>query len=110
VLAVLSGGVLMGQARPPILDLLIPYSGGNTWYGIGSSSVIGGESTGSTTVNSLLRTDDGGRTWTSLYVAPVGEFQFILGAAVHPDRPQIVYAVLTRARGGFHRSEDGGRT
>lgn len=62
------------------------------------------------TTGTLYRSDDGARTWTTLFVAPRGEYQFIDDFAVHPERPNIVYAVRTRARGGFFRSENSGQT
>lgn len=103
-------GIAMAQQRPTVRTLLIPYSGGNTWYALGYPSVHSVVMPGSVASGTLLRSDDAGRTWTTLQLAPVGEYQFVDFAAVHPDRPQIVYAVRTRARGGISRSEDGGRT
>lgn len=65
---------------------------------------------GPITTGTLYRSDDAARTWTTLFVAPRGDYQFIDDFAVHPERPNIVYAVRTRARGGFFRSEDSGQT
>lgn len=66
--------------------------------------------TGTVTTGTLYRSDDAARTWTTLFLAPQGEYQFIDDFAVHPERPNIVYAVRTRERGGFFRSENSGLT
>jgi photosystem II stability/assembly factor-like uncharacterized protein len=53
--------------------------------------------------SNLIRSDDGGRSWTALPVpAPV------LALATHPERPGRLVAGL--ASGGVALSEDGGRT
>jgi uncharacterized protein (TIGR03437 family) len=101
---------LLGQAlyRPDLSELKFPMIESNVVYGRASAAFpIDGVSTA---VGSLYRSDDGGRTWVSLYLAPQGDYQFIDDFAVHPERPATVYAVRSRARGGFYRSEDSGRT
>jgi len=59
---------------------------------------------------SPLRSDDRGVTWIPIYVSPQGSAQNVTRLIVHPDRPLVVYAHLTRARGGLFRSQDGGVT
>ena len=51
----------------------------------------------------LLRSDDGGSSWTALPVPAV-----VLALATHPERPGRIIAGL--ASGGVALSEDGGRT
>ncbi|GAB4359733.1 MAG: hypothetical protein OHK0021_03910 [Bryobacter sp.] len=85
-----------------------PQVAGNVVYGLARTSlVVSGNANQSGT---LLRSDNGGSTWTALNVAPQGELQFVDSFAVHPERPEIVYAVRTRARGGVFRTTDSGAT
>ncbi len=80
----------------------------NVVYGLARTSlVVSGNLNQSGT---LLRSDNGGNTWTALNVVPQGELQFVDSFAVHPERPEVVYAVRTRARGGVFRSTDSGAT
>ncbi len=60
--------------------------------------------------SSPLRSDDRGVTWTPIYISPQGSAQNVDRLIVHPDRPLVVYAHLSRARGGLFRSQDGGVT
>jgi len=59
----------------------------------------------------VYRSDDGGRTWRNVGLAPT---RHISGLAIHPTNPEVVYvAALGRAWGtnperGVYRSKDGG--
>jgi photosystem II stability/assembly factor-like uncharacterized protein len=61
----------------------------------------------------VYRSDDGGRTWRNVGLAPT---RHISGLAIHPTNPDVVYvAALGRAWGtnperGIYRSRDGGQT
>ncbi len=83
--------------RPNVFPLEFPMIDSPVVYGLLNST-------------SPVRSDDRGVTWTSLYVAPQGATQNVNRLVVHPDRPLIVYARLTRERGGLFRSQDGGLT
>ena len=61
----------------------------------------------------VYRSDDGGRTWRNVGLAPT---RHISGLAIHPTNPDVVYvAALGRAWGtnperGIYRSRDGGQS
>ena len=61
----------------------------------------------------VYRSDDGGRTWRNVGLAPT---RHISGLAIHPTNPDVVYvAALGRAWGtnperGVYRSRDGGQS
>ena len=60
----------------------------------------------------LLKTTDGGRTWTELTTNP-GLPKGIwgnVGVAVSPVMPNRVWAIIEHDSGGVFRSDDGGRT
>lgn len=109
VLLSLACGVAAAQTRPTIQRVIIPQAGGNTWYAYGAITVPSGVAE-SGAGQYLLRSDDAGRNWVSLYVSPMGQFQYVNNMTVHPERTQLLYAVRSRARGGVYRSVDGGRT
>ncbi len=94
--------------RPNVDTLKFPIVESNVVYARGATNQQ--FESGNISTGTLYRSDDAARTWTTLFVAPRGEFQFIDDFAVHPERPQIVYAIRTRARGGFFRSENSGQT
>jgi uncharacterized protein (TIGR03437 family) len=102
-----SAAIACAQIRPQIIDMKFPLVDSPIIYALAPGTVIRGgvPLTGFT----AFRSDDNGANWTSLYVAPQGEPQFVERIVVHPDRPQLVYAVQTRARGGLFRSVNGGR-
>lgn len=94
--------------RPSFDSLKFPIVESNVIYAF--SNITQQYPTGNITTGTLYRSDDAGRTWNTLFLAPRGEYQFVTDYAVHPERPQVVYAVRSRQRGGFFRSENGGQS
>ncbi|MFW6192579.1 MAG: WD40/YVTN/BNR-like repeat-containing protein, partial [Gemmatimonadota bacterium] len=85
----------------------------------------GGHMEGAGAGSGIWRSTDGGDTWTELTAADAdrglpSEKLGRIGLAIHPDRPEVVYAVVQAAHGakrpdvspygGLFRSDDGGDT
>jgi photosystem II stability/assembly factor-like uncharacterized protein len=74
----------------------------------------GGERPGAPSGSALLRTADGGRTWTPLTAEanaglPKGPWGRV-EVAVAPSNGDVVYALVESADSALYRSDDGGRT
>ncbi|HET7784532.1 MAG TPA: hypothetical protein VFL36_01050 [Myxococcales bacterium] len=70
----------------------------------------GGEGPGAPSGSALLRTADGGRTWTQLNgnglpAHPWGRVEVVIA----PSRPKRVYAFIESEHSALYRSDDGGR-
>ena len=67
--------------------------------------VNGGPETG------IFKSTDGGNTWVALTKGLPGEDKGKISLGISPQRPEVVYATIELAgrKGGFWRSEDGGR-
>lgn len=94
--------------RPNIGELQFPQVPSTVVYGLARTTLVVAGNTNQS--GTLLRSDNAGSTWTAVNVVPQGELQFVDSFAVHPERPEIVYAVRTRARGGVFRTTDSGAT
>jgi len=102
-------GLAMDPADPEVL-----FAGMWDFRRKGWTFRSGGDGPTAPSGSALLRTADGGKTWTPLTAAanaglPRGPWGRV-EVAVAPSDPKIVYALVESADSALYRSDDGGRT